>query len=96
MVSAGSFFQLSGFTLPAAGFSHGSAALEGLALGLEAAESFLSLPSKAPAANAPAPATTTTANADAITVLRVRALRRADSRRCCCRKNFSRASCRRR
>src|SRR5690242_19543234 len=45
MVTAGSFLYVSSLTLPAAGFSHGSGALLGEALGVTSALAFSFLPS---------------------------------------------------
>src|ERR1043165_9712720 len=96
MVIAGSFFQLSDFTAPSAGFAQGSGPLLGLLLGVTSAlalvfdllSSFL----KTPVAYDSTLPTTITPRTDAITELRTFDLRRAAVRRCCCRKNFSRAS----
>ncbi len=68
---------------------------EGDGLVLDAA-SFLSLSSPPRETNAVTPTTATTASADAMTTVSRLVLRRASSRRCCCRSNFSLASCRRR
>ncbi|GAA0291854.1 hypothetical protein GCM10009540_08750 [Streptomyces turgidiscabies] len=94
MVIAGSFFQLSDFTAPSAGFAQGSGALLGEALGVTSALAFDLLSSflKTPVAYDNTLPTTITPRTDAITELRTFALRRAAVRRCCCRKNFSRAS----
>ncbi|GEK03637.1 hypothetical protein TNCT1_59130 [Streptomyces sp. 1-11] len=96
IVTAGSFFQLSFFTEPAAGFSHGSGALLlGEALGDASAPALVFLSSSffsTPVVYSATLPITTTPSTDAITELRMRALRRALVRRCCCRKNFSRAS----
>jgi hypothetical protein len=74
MVIAGSFFQLSDFTLPAAAFSQGSGALLGAealglasALALDLLSSFL----KTPVAYDTTLPTTITPRTDAITELRV-------------------------
>ena len=94
IATAGSFFQVCVFTDPAAGFSHGSFAALGAADGdvCELAAAFLSSSLRTPVVYSATLPMTTTPSTDAITELRIRALRRALVRRCCCRKNFSRAS----
>src|ERR1044072_1771982 len=94
MVIAGSFLYESFSTLPAAGFSQGSGALLGEALGVTSALAFSFLPSSlsTPVVYSATLPIRITPRTDAITALRARALRRAAVRRCCCRKNFSRAS----
>ncbi|GHD37505.1 hypothetical protein GCM10010335_34840 [Streptomyces galbus] len=90
---AGSFFQVCVATLPAAGFSHGSftalgvGAVDALALALSSESSFMT-----PVVYSARLPTRTTPSTDAITEVRTFAFRRASVRRCCCRKNFSRAS----
>ncbi len=78
MVIAGSFFQESDLTLPAAGFSHGSGALLGEALGVTSAPAFSFLPSSSNGLvrKTVTDSTTTTPRTEAITELRMRALRR--------------------
>lgn len=66
-------------------------------LWLAAASALLSLSSLPLAAKYVAPPmTATTATAEAMTTVSRLVLRRVSSRRCCCRSNFSLASCRRR
>lgn len=96
IVIAGSFFQLSFFAEPAAGLAQGSGALlVGVALGVTSALALVFLSSSffsTPVVYRATLPITTTPSTDAITELRTRDLRRASVRRCCCRKNFSRAS----
>lgn len=95
MVIAGSFFQVSVFTSPAAAFSQGSgAALGAEALGVASAlaSALLSSFLNTPVAYDTTLPTTMTPRTEAMMALRARVLRRAAVRRCCCRKNFSRAS----
>ena len=93
MLIAGSFFQVSSLTFPEAAFSHGSLTALGVADGVVSALAFvLSSSFMTPVVYSARLPTRITPSTDAITELRTRDLRRAAVRRCCCRKNFSRAS----
>lgn len=93
IVTIGSFFHVCVLTAPSAGFSQGSLTALGEGDGVVSAAAFvLSSSLRTPVVYSARLPTTITPRTDAITALRARALRREAVRRCCCRKNFSRAS----